>query len=145
MEEINYSEICYNLLVIKVIVLDKSAKKYQKVIRGKARKLAGLLALKNELEVYLISGKRMRMLNKKFRGKNKSTNVLSFQKPKNFPDTKLGEVYLDPLYISRHKENLDLMLVHGVLHILGYDHEKRSDRIKMERKEAELLRRISNA
>lgn len=125
--------------------MDKSAKKYQPVIRKKAKKLAGILGKKNELEVYLISGKRMRALNKKFRGKDKSTNVLSFQKPKNFPDTKLGEVYLDPLYIRRRKENLDLMLVHGVLHILGYDHEKRNDRIKMEREEALLLRKISNS
>ena len=85
---------------------------------------------------------RMKMLNNKFRSKNKPTNVLSFQKPKNFPGIKLGEVYLDPIYIQKHKEDLALMLAHGVLHILGYDHEKKSDRIKMERREARLLSKL---
>ena len=85
----------------------------------------------------------MQSLNKRFRGKNKPANVLSFMAPKNFPGNKLGEVYLDPIYIERHREDLNLMLVHGVLHILGYDHEKKSDRIKMEKKEAKLLRKLN--
>jgi probable rRNA maturation factor len=127
---------------IGVIILDKEAKKYEKDIGQKAKKLAKLFPKKGEIEVYLVSGRRMRRLNKRFRNKDKSTNVLSFQKPRNFPGSKLGEVYLDPLYIQKHKEDMDLMLVHGVLHILGYDHEKKSDRIKMEKREAGLLRRL---
>ena len=129
---------------LEVILLDRLAGEYQEGISKIANRLAKMLKKSGVIEVYLISSRRMKMLNKKFRGKDRATNVLSFQKPKGFPGTKLGEVYLDPLYIQKHKESLDLMLVHGVLHILGYDHEKRSDRIKMERKEQELLARISN-
>ncbi len=127
---------------LEVIVLDKGAKDYKKHIIQSARKLSAALRQKGGVEVYLIGGKRMRMLNKRFRGKDRSTNVLSFQKPKGFPGEKLGEVYLDPNYIKRHKEDPDLMLVHGVLHILGYDHEKNSDRIKMEELESKLLKRL---
>ena len=124
---------------MEVIVLDKIAKSYKKAVETQVRRLARFLPRKREIEVYLISGRRMRNLNRRFRGKNCSTNVLSFQKPKNFPGSKIGEVYLDHLYIKNHKEDLSLMLVHGVLHILGYDHKKESDRIKMEKRERRLL------
>ena len=129
-------------MAIKVILLDKQARKYITEVRKKSRRLASFLPKKGTIEIYLINSRRMKMLNKKFRGKNKSTNVLSFQKPKNFPGTKFGEVYLDPIYILKHKEDLAFMLSHGVLHILGYDHEKKNDRIKMEAKEKQLLSKL---
>ena len=64
-------------------------------------------------------------------------NVLSYEAPKNFllgniKEKFLGEIYLNPKYIKIHKENFDLMVVHGFLHLLGYVHEKENDRIKME-------------
>ena len=85
----------------------------------------------------------MRRLNKQFRGKDRPANVLSFVKPRGFPGETLGEVYLGPVYIQKNAEDLDLMLVHGVLHILGFDHRKKSDRIVMEKKERQLLKVIS--
>lgn len=130
-------------MILKVILLDKQVKKYLTKVKKMARRLTRFLNQKGTAEVYLISGRRMRHLNKMFRKKDKSTNVLSFAKPKNFPGKELGEVYLDPLYIKKRKENLNLMLVHGVLHILGYDHKRRNDRIKMEKREASLLSKIS--
>ena len=128
---------------LDIIVLDKSIQKFQKSTKKNAKRLARVLRRKGAIDIYLISGKRMQMLNRRFRGKNRSTNVLSFQKPKGFPGIKLGEVYLDPLYIEKHKEAPNLMLVHGVLHILGYDHEKKNDRIRMERREKQLLERLN--
>lgn len=131
--------IIYESMIVEVILLDGQVKKFKKEVDKKARQLASFLLKNGTIEVYLINSRRMKILNKKFRGKNEPTNVLSFSKPKNFSDKKLGEVYLDPIYIEKHKENLDLMLVHGVLHILGYGHEKKNDRIKMEKKESKLL------
>lgn len=122
--------------------MDKSTKKFERALKPMARRLAKLLPQKGGIEVYLIGNRRMKHLNKMFRKKDKFTNVLSFQKPAGFPGTELGEVYLDPVYIKKHKEDLALMLVHGVLHIFGYEHERRNDRIKMEKKEAELLSKI---
>lgn len=131
-------------MVIKVLVLDKKVGKYKQAIVKKVRRLAGFLSKKGSIEVYLVSDERIKRLNKQFRNKNKPTNVLSFPKPKGFPGQELGEVYLDPIYIVRNKENMDLMLVHGVLHILGYGHKKKSDRISMQKKEAELLSKIQS-
>ena len=129
---------------IKIAALDKKARKFKKLVAAESLQLAKLLKRKGVIEVFLIDDRRMKNLNRQFRKKNRPTNVLSFQAPKNFPGAGLGEVYLDPIYISKHEEDWTLMLAHGVLHILGYDHEKRSDRIKMEQREAELLRKMKN-
>jgi probable rRNA maturation factor len=129
-------------MTLEVVALDKKVWKFKQGVVKKARRLASFLRKKGSIEIYLVDDKRMQRLNKQFRGKNKPTNVLSFPKPKGFPGQELGEVYLDPVYIDKKKENLDLMLVHGVLHILGYDHKQKSDRIVMQKKEAELLKRL---
>ena len=125
-----------------VVVGDASLKRAIQVARIIARRLASFLRFLGIIEVYVISGRRMRALNKKFRGIDSSTNVLSFRVPVDFPGDILGEVYLDPAYIKQHDENIGIMLVHGVLHILGYDHRKKNDRIKMEQKEKQLLGKL---
>lgn len=127
---------------IRIDVIDKSLQVYKPVLAKKSKKLAGLLKLKKPIDVFLVDSQAMRKLNRKYRKKDKSTNVLSFPAPLHFPINTLGEVYLDPTYIERHKEDLTFMLVHGVLHILGYDHEKKGDRIKMEKKEARVLKAL---
>lgn len=71
-------------------------------------------------------------------------NVLAFPAPKGFPrpDVEgefLGEIYLNPDYIKKHREDFVYMLVHGFLHLLGYDHMRKPDRIKMDRKERGLM------
>src|SRR3989344_8708624 len=124
---------------IEIICLDKKIAKFNKKTTQYARLLERVLRLPGEIEVFLIDAKRMKRLNRQFLKKNQSTNVLSFLKPKNFPGTKLGEVYLDPIYIAAHKEDLGYMLIHGILHVLGYDHVRKGDRIKMENKERKLL------
>src|SRR3989344_5743920 len=59
-----------------------------------------------EVEIHLITDEEMRVINKKFCGKDKVTNVLSFEEPKGFPRPEkggvnfLGEVYLAPEYIE---------------------------------------------
>ena len=128
---------------IEVIFLDKKVQKFIKIITEKSLKLAGLLRKKGIIEVYLAAGKRMKALNNKFMKKNKDTNVISLATPKGFSDSITGEVYLNPLFIEKNRQDLDLMLVHGVLHILGYDHIKKSDRIKMEKKEEQLLLKLA--
>ena len=93
------------------------------------------------VEIYLIGNVRMRSLNRKFRGKDKSTNVLSFCSPREFPDDEsIGEVYLCPPYIKLHKEKIDYLLVHGILHLAGFNHENKSDRMKMEKLEMKIMK-----
>ena len=127
---------------IEVIVLDIQVQKFKKSVIEKSRRLAGLLRKKGVIEVYLAGGKRMRKLNKKFLKKDRDTNVISLVSPDNFPDLILGEAYLNPLFIEKNGQDLDLMLAHGVLHILGYDHEKKNDRLKMEAKENLFLSKL---
>ena len=72
-------------------------------------------------------------------------NVLAFPAAKHFPrpdlpKKPLGEIYLNPEYIASHDEDLTFMLIHGFLHLLGYDHVKKNDRIRMESREKKLLR-----
>ena len=73
-----------------------------------------------------------------------STNILVFPATKNFPDPEasgipLGEIFLNLVWIRDHDENPMFMLIHGVLHLLGYDHEETHDRIRMEQEEKRLL------
>ena len=98
------------------------------------------------VSVYLISDSLMRELNFKYRRKDKPTTVLSFVEPKiPHPETDkkvLGEIYLAPRYIEKNKGDIDRLLLHGLLHLLGYDHTRKDDKIKMENKERDLARRL---
>jgi rRNA maturation RNase YbeY len=73
----------------------------------------------------------------------KSFNVLAFPAPANFPigeDKKenLGEIYLNLDQIRKNNENLYQMLIHGFLHLIGYDHISKNDRMRMEKEERRL-------
>lgn len=92
------------------------------------------------LEIFMTDSGKMRFLNRKFRGKNKAANVLSFKEPKGFiyPGSKykrIGEIYLK-LPITNYQ--IIQLLAHGILHLFGYSHNKKIDRIKMEKKEKEI-------
>ena len=107
-------------------------------------KLAGI-----SFEVYLISNREMRNLNLRFRGKDKATNILSFNADRRLvrPDLKkntrfLGEVFLAPDHIRSRKENLSFLFIHGFLHLLGYTHSGKRDTIKMEKLEGKLSKKL---
>lgn len=127
---------------IRIEVIDKTLQVYKPVLVKKGKQIAALLKIRKPIDVFLVGGEAMRRLNKKYRKKDKSTNVLSFVSPLNFPTDTLGEIYLDPKYIEKKNEDLAFMLLHGVLHILGYDHIRKSDRIIMEKKEKLLMKKL---
>jgi rRNA maturation RNase YbeY len=86
-------------------------------------------------EVYLVGSRRMHK------------NVLSYPATKGFPHPDipgkyLGEIYLNPDYIEAHGESLAHMLIHGFLHLLGYVHDSKDARMRMERRERVLLRKL---
>ena len=135
-----------------------------KELKGRAERLLGLLSEEeSELSLVLVSGSRMRELNGQFRGKDKTTDVLSFPlgeegMPPGAPRC-LGDVILnvercqeqaeersrelaDPNYGLL--EELTFLTVHGVLHLLGYDHEQESEALEMEAKERELFAHFSS-
>lgn len=112
-----------------------------------AKEVVGFLGYKESfIEVNLVTSGVMKSLNRKFRGKNSTTNILSFDAPQGFPEPYknfprfLGEVYLDPAYIKSRGENIDYLLIHGLLHLLGFGHERYGDRIKMIKLERKILK-----
>jgi len=102
------------------------------------------------LDVYLVDQRRMRFLNKHFRDKDSSTNVLSFVEPVGFIDasceglSKAGEIYISPLFVTQKKQSMQLMVVHGMLHLFGFDHKTKKEREEMEKMEDSLLELLGN-
>lgn len=97
-----------------------------------------------EAAVHVVDDDTIRGLNLQFRGKDEVTTVLSFENPAVFPRVPgvpkpLGEVFLDLKCIRERGGDPDLFLAHGVLHLLGFDHEEKSARIEMEKIEDKVL------
>lgn len=102
-----------------------------------------------EVHVDFVAVDTMRDLNLRFRHKDYATNVLSFIETIPLPGKKffLGNIILCPAVIAseaeqQHKSfenHLAHLLVHGCLHLLGYDHEIKQDAFKMEQCEIKIL------
>ena len=112
---------------------------------------------KTELSVVLTDDKEVKKLNKAYRGKDKTTDVLSFPllEGKKFPKNPKGNVVLGDVVISvpqikrqadendkSFKAELALMVVHGVLHLLGYDHVTLAQEKKMFGLQNKILKRF---
>ena len=105
-----------------------------------------------ELSISCVSEEESKTLNKKYRGKNKSTNVLSFSLDKNLTkDSLIGDIILcieiikkEAKEYSKDFENrLKHMIIHGFLHLLNFNHEAKHERIKMENIEKNIMDTIS--
>ena len=135
---------------VSVISLSRRFRKVERGIEDAARFFLETLDKNNaRVEIYLVSDKKMRLINHQYRDKDSSTNVLAFEMPSNFPNTdskfeSLGEIYLSPTYIKKHGEDINHMLLHGILHLLGFNHENKSDRIKMEEVEEKLIKWLNS-
>ena len=105
------------------------------------------------INVRIMDDKEMQELNKKFRGKDASTNVLSFTNEDiSKPITgNLGDIAISYEFVKNESEELDVdfddhmihMLIHGVYHILGFDHESNTMAEVMENKEIKLLEKLN--
>ena len=105
------------------------------------------------INVRIMDDKEMQELNKKFRGKDASTNVLSFTNEDiSKPITgNLGDIAISYEFVKNESEELDIdfddhmihMLIHGVYHILGFDHESNTMAEVMENKEIKLLDKLN--
>jgi probable rRNA maturation factor len=111
------------------------------------RKAAG-----RELGVRVVGPAESRRLNARYRGKDKPTNVLSFpavELPAG-PERPLGDLVICPdvLRVEAREQRKSLrahwahLVVHGTLHLVGYDHEDCADADRMERREIAVLRRL---
>lgn len=107
-----------------------------------------ILKKKHSFSILLTDNKNMKSLNKKFRKKNKSTDVLSFPlNNKNILNNNyLGDIAISFEFVSKRsiktdfKYELDRMWVHGYLHLLGYNHIVYKDYKKMHLNELKILK-----
>ena len=110
-----------------------------------------LIVLKEKKRIVLslifVDSQNIRRLNNYWRGENKETTVLSFP----FEEEILGDIFLCPKEIKRQVKRFNMSLdsfyqklvVHSLLHLYGYTHDKKSDRLKMERLEKNILKTIN--
>lgn len=109
------------------------------------------LNLKNvSFSVILENDEVIKKLNKKYRNINKTTDVLSFplNDDLNLPIKLLGDIYISipqmkgqaKEYETGEKRELSFLVIHGLLHLLGHDHEDEEDRKIMRKLEEELLK-----
>ena len=133
--------------------------KYEDIYLGLLEKTFNRLKLSCEaiLSVTLVDNKFIHQLNKEYRSVDRPTDVISFAflDGDEERDTKLhgnGPVPLGDIYISVEKANeqakeyghplereLSFFFVHGLLHLLGYDHMTKEDEVVMFKLQAEIL------
>ena len=125
--------------------------KFQSVIKYVLRALGRSEA---SLSLHLIGDERMRRLNRAYRGYNQTTDVLSFAMKKGagfeFGEDDLGDIFISVPQIRRqakalgqpYQEELLRLLIHGLLHLVGYDHVNKKDAAIMLPFQEQLLQQV---
>jgi len=108
-----------------------------------------VLNVKKDVSVVIVGDKKIQELNKLYRKKNKVTDVLSFG---DWNDAKfLGEIFISlpqarcqaKEYGFTVKKEIARLLIHGVLHLVGYEHEKSlKEEKRMFKKQESILKKI---
>ena len=105
-----------------------------------------------ELSVLLITADHMRRLNARFAGEDEATDVLAFPMMEEEEEEEEGPLLLGDVVVCpevartnararRHplEQELEILLVHGTLHLLGYDHQGVDDKSKMDERLAQVI------
>ncbi len=131
---------------------DVDVEKLEKILE----KMLDYLGLENvEVSVLLVDNQEIKKLNKEWRKKDKPTDVLSFPVDEETPYgcRLLGDIVISIPYAKEHakefgntfQEEMVRLLAHGLLHLLGYDHEKSEEEAKiMFEKEKDLISAVKN-
>ena len=103
-----------------------------------ARRAQELAEVQGEVDILIATNKRLRELNRRFRRKNKPTDVLSFPRPSGGDIAISAQIARDNAQRFGHSLAIELkiLVLHGMLHLAGYDHE--SDNGRMARAEVRL-------
>ena len=135
----------------------------RRMLKSQVRLVLKNLSLPNNVEICItfVDDNIIRNLNETYRGIKRATDVLSF--PQDGPDETLrfntaiakamnqtihlGDIVISVDTAKRHarlygnslKKEIQKLIIHGILHILGYDHKKKNEAFVMRKKEKELL------
>lgn len=109
----------------------------------------------SELTIVICDEAQSQQLNNDYRGKNKPTNVLSFEfeAPPGIDIPLVGDLIICPAIVLAEAQEQEKsfhdhfahMVVHGCLHLLGFDHIKSDDALEMETKEKQILAELNIA
>jgi probable rRNA maturation factor len=134
-------------LKTKVIILEHESEDiHERVLSLFASKAKRAVGAHGELSIRITSSAEMRELNRRFRRKNKPTDVLSFPSD----TTKLaGDIAISAEIAAANADELGhsvdtelkILILHGLLHLVGYDHE--TDAGEMQATESKLRRRLN--
>ncbi len=130
-----------NVVVLKKKLSGVSARALERMA-AQAQKAAGV---KGEVDILITGNQELRRLNRRFRHKNRPTDVLSFPGDGNGWG---GDIAISADMAATHARGLghtllhelNVLILHGMLHLAGYDHER--DRGQMARKEQQLQRTL---
>lgn len=106
----------------------------------------------NQISIVIVGNQRIKTLNKKYRKKDKVTDVLSFaqcdidQKYQLATNRYLGEIFINFRQAQKQSKNVKKeilnLLVHGYLHLKGYTHSDKEDIIKMRKLTEKIILKI---
>jgi len=150
------------MIKIEVLIKDKNWKKYlsnpNRYLNSQAKKINLKKYFRSKLiniSILLTGNNDLRLLNKKFRKKNKTTDVLSFPSHdqntirtelKSQKNLYLGDIALNLYKIDRgknkFKSEFDKLWVHGLVHLMGYKHYKNKDFFKMKKIEDKIIKQL---
>ena len=150
------------MIKIEVLIKDKNWKKFlsnpNRYLNTQAKKINLKKYFRSKLiniSILLTGNNDIRLLNKKFRKKNKTTDVLSFPsydqntirtELKSQKNLYLGDIALNLYKIDRgknkFKSEFDKLWVHGLVHLMGYKHYKNKDFFKMKKIEDKIINQL---
>lgn len=146
-EQLNQSEYANQLAEIDLETLERAAQKTLEIDGTRPDA---------DLSLVLTEDDQIRALNAQFMDVDAPTDVLSFSGGERDPDTQayyLGDVIISyPQALAQAQagqhnllDELQLLVVHGVLHLLGYDHDDDAEKARMWARQAEILSRLGCA
>jgi len=132
-----------------MIEINNLSRKYRRLDKGFLKKTAEKvlkgekIKTKKEISIAIVDSLEIKKLNKQYRKKNKPTDVLSFGKI----DSDISEIVICPEEVEKNgddfKKEMAEVVIHGMLHLLGHDHEKKkSEAETMFKKQEEYLSKI---
>jgi probable rRNA maturation factor len=133
---------------LRVIIMDPAWHRFvprADLLVSRAARVAGVVA-PDGLSVVLADDRLVRGLNARHRGRNKPTNVLTYEHPAPELVLALGVIRREAAASGRRvADHLVHLVVHGALHLLGYDHDHPGEARRMEMTESRLLHRLGVA
>ncbi|MBP6914374.1 rRNA maturation RNase YbeY [Candidatus Parcubacteria bacterium] len=129
--------------MIDIVNLDKDFKVDKKLLESIVRKVLKGEKIKKNIEVAFVKEKEIKALNKKYRRKDKATDVLSF----GTIDDVLPQIVICIEIVKKNakednipfKQELSKVLIHGILHLMGMNHVKTKEAEEMLQKQNKYL------